>query len=65
MSVTCEVIGGDTHELAVEEPTAADLLREVGFSPHEATVLADGRPVPDDRVIDADRVQVLRLVTGG
>ena len=65
MSVTCEVIGGDTHELALEEPIAADLLRAVGFSPHEATVLADGRPVPDDATVDADRVQVLRLVTGG
>lgn len=65
MSVTCEVIGGDTHEVGVDEPTAADLLRAVGFSPHEATVLADGRPVPDDSVIEADRVQVLRLVSGG
>jgi sulfur carrier protein len=65
MSVTCEVVGGETHEIALENPTAADLLRAVGFNPHEATVLADGRPVPDDAAIDTDRVQVLRLVTGG
>jgi len=62
---TVDVIGGDTHEISVNAPTAADLLRSVGFSPHEATVLADGRPVPDDGAVEADRVQVLRLVTGG
>jgi len=65
MSVTCEVIGGETHDLALEDATAAEVLRAVGFSPHEATVLADGRPVPDDVEIEADRVRVLRLVTGG
>jgi sulfur carrier protein len=65
MSVTCEVVGGETHEIGVEKPTAADLLRTVGFNPQEATVLAEGQPVPDDAVIETDRVQVLRLVSGG
>jgi sulfur carrier protein len=62
--VTCEVIGGETHEIA-GTPTAAEVLRAVGYNPHEATVLANGRPVPDDGAIEVDRVQVLRLVTGG
>lgn len=65
MGVMCEVIGGEVHEVGIEEPTAADLLRAVGFSPHEATVLAEGRPVPDDELVETDRVQVLRLVSGG
>lgn len=63
--VTVEVVGGDTHEVDRTGTTAADLLRAVGFSQHEATVLVDERPVPDDAVVDADRVRVLRLVSGG
>jgi sulfur carrier protein len=63
--VVVEVVGGEVKEIDLADPTAADLLRAVEYSPHEATVLADGRPVPDDSVIDADRVQVLRLVSGG
>ena len=63
--VVVEIVGGPTHEIDAAEPRAADLLRAVEYSPHEATVLADGRPVPDDSVIDADSVQVLRLVSGG
>jgi len=28
-------------------------------------VLVDGRPVPEDQPVDADRARVLRLVAGG
>jgi sulfur carrier protein len=63
--VVVEIVGGESHEIALASPTAADLLRAVDYSPHEATVLAEGRPVPDDSAVDADRVQVLRLVSGG
>lgn len=62
--VTVDVAGDETHELDVEG-TYADLLDAVGLGPHEATVLVDGRPVPDDRPIDADHVRVLRLIKGG
>ena len=62
--VTVEVVGDDTHELDVDG-TDADLLDAVGLGPHEATVLVDGRPVPEDRKIDADQVRVLRLIKGG
>lgn len=62
--VRVEVVGGDTHEVEVEG-TYTDLLRAVGFGRHEATVLLDGQPVPADSSIDAEHVQVLRLVTGG
>ena len=65
MDVTVEVVGGDTHRLSVESPTYADLLAEIELSPHEATVLVDGRPVPEDQPVAADRVQVLRLIMGG
>ena len=62
--VTVEVVGSETHELDVDG-TYADLLDAVGLGPHEATVLVDGRPVPADGEIDADRVRVLRLIRGG
>lgn len=65
MDVTVEVVGGDTHQLSVDSPTYADLLAEIELSPHESTVLVDGRPVPEDQPVAADRVQVLRLIMGG
>lgn len=65
MNVTVEVVGEDTHELAVEDPTYADLLSELDLSPHEVSVMIDGQPVPEDRPVETDRVQVLRLIKGG
>lgn len=75
VTVTVDVKGGRTHEVdladladgstADEPPTYADLLAAVDVSPHEVSVLVDGRPVPEDRHVDADRVTVLRLVKGG
>ncbi|WP_222915560.1 ubiquitin-like small modifier protein 2 [Natrinema sp. SYSU A 869] len=46
-------------------PTYADLLREVELSPHEVSVLVDGRPVPEDQPVETDHVTVLRLIKGG
>lgn len=62
--VTVDVVGGETHELDVEG-TYTDLLRAIGFNPHEATVLVEDQPVPEDRPIDAEHVRVLRLIKGG
>ncbi|ELY87960.1 ubiquitin-like small modifier protein SAMP2 [Natrialba taiwanensis] len=47
------------------EPTYADLLREVDLSPHEVSVLVDGRPVPEDQPVESEHVTVLRLIKGG
>ncbi|WP_408960027.1 ubiquitin-like small modifier protein SAMP2 [Natrinema sp. 74] len=47
------------------EPTYADLLREIDLSPHEVSVLVDGRPVPEDRPVESEQVTVLRLIKGG
>lgn len=65
--VTVSVAGDEVHELEVEdgEATYGDLLSAVGLSPQEAAVLVDGRPVPEDRTVDAERVEVLRLIEGG
>lgn len=64
--VTAEVVGEDEYDLDLpENATYGDLLRAVDLNPHEASVLVDGRPVPEDAPVDARSVRVLRLVRGG
>lgn len=65
MEVTVDVPGDGTRTVAVAEGTYGDLLKQVGFSPQEASVLVDGSPVPADRPIDTEHVTVLRLIAGG
>lgn len=66
MRVTAEIVGEETRTLELErEATYGDLLGAVGLSQHEATVLVDGQPVPDDGVLDTEHVRVLRLIKGG
>ncbi|CAI48542.1 ubiquitin-like modifier protein SAMP2 [Natronomonas pharaonis DSM 2160] len=66
MRVTCDIVGEDTRELDVDEAaTYGDLLEAVGLSSHEASVLVDGSPVPEDRTVDSDSVRILRLIKGG
>ncbi|MBZ6495666.1 ubiquitin-like small modifier protein SAMP2 [Natrinema longum] len=80
MRVTVDIKGEATYELDLEAvagsadrdgggaattPTYADLLREVELSPHEVSVLVDGRPVPEDQPVESDHVTVLRLIKGG
>lgn len=65
MNVTVEVAGEGAREVSVEDPTYADLLAAVDLSPHEATAMVDGRPVPEDQPVEADRVTVVRLIKGG
>lgn len=72
MRVTVDVKTEGTHEvdladLSTEaaEPTYADLLAAVELSPHEVTVLVDGRPVPEDQPVAVETVTVLRLIKGG
>jgi len=66
MQVEVDVKGeGTTAVEATADATYADLLEAVELSPHEVTVLVDGRPVPEDQPVDAEYVTVLRLVKGG
>jgi sulfur carrier protein len=68
MRVTVDVVGEGSRDLDVpERATYADLARAAGYSVHEVTVLVDGRPVPEDRPVDAgaDDLRILRLVKGG
>ncbi|RQG90156.1 hypothetical protein EA462_09205 [Natrarchaeobius halalkaliphilus] len=70
MCVTVDVKGEGTYEIDLatdgdSSPTYTDLLHEVDLSPHEVSVLVDGRPVPEDQPVDADHVTVLRLIKGG
>lgn len=72
MRVTVDVKGEGTYEVDLESvsdadgtATYADLLADVELSPHEVSVLVDGRPVPEDQPVESDRVTVLRLIKGG
>lgn len=65
MDVAVEVPGEGRQVVSIEEGTYGDLLRAVGFSPQEASILVDGRAVPEDQPIGTDEVTVLRLVAGG
>ncbi len=66
MEVTCEVVGEGTEPVTVgDEATYGDLIEALGYSLHEATVLVDGTPVPEDAPVETDRVRVLRLIKGG
>ena len=65
MRVVLEVVGDAEHEFDVGHATYADLLADVGLSPNEVAVLVDGRPVPEDRVVEPGRARVVRLVSGG
>ncbi|WP_394338773.1 ubiquitin-like small modifier protein SAMP2 [Haloplanus rubicundus] len=65
-TVRAEVVGEGVEEVDLaSDATYGDVLAALGFSSHEATVLVDDAPVPEDRPVDADRVRVLRLVKGG
>jgi sulfur carrier protein len=65
MNVTVEVVGEGSHEFDVDDETYADLVSEVGLSPHEVSVMVDGRPVPEDQPVEAEHVKILRLIKGG
>jgi sulfur carrier protein len=66
MRVTVAVVGEETHQIDVAEgATYADLLDHLVYSPHEVSVLVEGRPVPEDAPVATDHVEVLRLVKGG
>lgn len=66
MDVTVEVVGEECYDLTLEgEPTYADLLAALDLSPHEVSVMVEGRPVPEDQPVEAEHVRVLRLIAGG
>jgi sulfur carrier protein len=66
MRVTCEVVAGETHHLELpDDAVYGDVIRAVGLSEHEAAVLVDDSPVPEDAPVTAERVRLLRLVQGG
>jgi len=67
MSVTVELVGEDSREVDPEGKTYGDLLAPLDVSEHEVSIIVDGRPVPEDAVVEetVDHVRVLRLIQGG
>ena len=73
--LTVDIKGEGTHEVDLESvstrvpdasrPTYADVLATLEVSPHEVSVLVDGRPVPEDQPVETDAMTVLRLIKGG
>ncbi|MCU4751756.1 hypothetical protein OB919_07140 [Halobacteria archaeon AArc-curdl1] len=67
--ITVDIKGEEVQELEREalgpDPTYADALAAVDLSPHEVSVLVDGRPVPEDQPLEATELTVLRLIKGG
>jgi len=66
-TVRAEVVGEGTRTVTLDaDATYGDLLTALSFSPHEAAVVVDDAPVPEDRPVDFEHeVRVLRLVKGG
>jgi len=66
MELTVELVGEAERTVSVpDDADYAAVVRELGYSTHEVTVLVDGSPVPEDAPVDADHVRVLRLIAGG
>ncbi len=66
MEVTVDIKGEGAEAVTLEDgATYANLLAAVDLSPHEVSVLVDGRPVPEDQPVATDHVTVLRLIKGG
>lgn len=66
MDVTVEVVGEGVEEVSIaDDADYAALVKAVGYSPHEVTVLVDGSSVPEDAPVAASRVKILRLIKGG
>ncbi|MFB6091355.1 MAG: ubiquitin-like small modifier protein 2 [Halobellus sp.] len=66
MHVSVEVVGEGDEVVEIDDgATYADVVRAVGYSPHEVSVLVDGSPVPEDQPVEVAEIRVLRLIKGG
>ena len=66
MEVTVELVDEITREFDVEPGTTyGELLADFDVSPHEVSVLVNGRPVPEDQPVEAEHIRVVRLIKGG
>lgn len=65
MEVEVTVVGEQTYTFTVTDETYADLVKQVDLSPQEVSVLVEGKPVPEDQVVDASEITILRLIKGG
>lgn len=64
--MSVEVVGEGDESVDVDgDATYADVVRAVGYSPHEVSVLVDGSPVPEDQPVEVAEIRVLRLIKGG
>ena len=68
MQVRIKILAGDVLEKTIEVEegsTYSDILAELGINTETVVVMVEGRPVPIDDVVDSDRIDILRIVSGG
>lgn len=68
MQVRVKILARGVLEKTIEVEegsTYGDILAELGINPETVVVMVEGRPVPIDDVVDSDRIDVLKIVSGG
>ena len=68
MQVRIKVLAGGILEKTIEfgvGSTYSDILTELGFNPETVVVMVNGRPVPIDDIVDSDRIEILKIISGG
>ncbi len=68
MQVRIKILAGGVLEKTIEVEegsTYSDILAELGINTETVVVMVEGRPVPIDDVVDSDRIDILRIVSGG
>jgi sulfur carrier protein ThiS len=60
------VIKGQERELCIPEGSSYEqLLLELEINPEEALIFVDGLPVPLDKNVTGEKVNILKIVSGG
>ncbi len=68
MKVRVKILSGGTREQAVDAPegsTYEELLGSLHINPEVVIVFRGGTPVPLDKRVSPDYIDILRVVTGG
>lgn len=68
MIVNVKILAGGISERTVDLEdggTFKDILVTLSLNPETVIPIVDGRPVPVDEVVSSDRLDILKIVSGG
>jgi len=68
LQVRIKILAGGVLEKTIEVEegsTYSDILAELGINSETVVVMVDGRPVPIDDIVGSDRIDILKIVSGG